>query len=138
MSKQIKEPDPLKSCPEHMSEPGRQESGLLAGARFEAEDIRATNVANVQNIAEQHIYLSHPDYTPSFATDIHANLKDLLITAASMPHPNQPAIWNVPYLVLATWHIRSKNDGFGLPSFVFRVTFLERMCQVASTGLTDK
>ena len=30
--------------------------------------------------------------------------------------------------VLATWHIRSKNDGFGLPSFVFNVTFLERMC----------
>jgi len=39
-----------------------------------------------------------------------------------------------PSPVLATSHIRSKKDGFGLLSYVFRVTFLERMCEVASTA----
>jgi hypothetical protein len=33
-----------------------------------------------------------------------------------------------------TWHIRTKKDGCGLPSFVSLAISLERMCQVASTG----
>ena len=45
----------------------------------------------------------------------------------STSHGNSSA----PY---PTWDIRSKKDGFGLPSFVLLVTFPEQMDQVARTA----
>ena len=43
---------------------GDQHSRFLPGGRIEAEEIKATNVANVQHIAEQHIHLAGQKYPP--------------------------------------------------------------------------
>jgi tetratricopeptide (TPR) repeat protein len=61
MSEQHGEPDPARSAPPS-SESGNQESRFLPGGRIEAEEIKATNVANVQHIAEQHIHLASQKY----------------------------------------------------------------------------
>jgi hypothetical protein len=44
------------------SDQGSQASRFLPGGRIEAEEITATNVANVQHIAEQHIHLAGQKY----------------------------------------------------------------------------
>lgn len=61
MNEQHGEPDLARSASQP-SESGNQRSGFLPGGRIEAEEIKATNVANVQHIAEQHIHLASEKY----------------------------------------------------------------------------
>ena len=64
MSRQEKQPDQARGPSGRSSEQESQQSRFLPGARIEAEKIKATNVANVQNIAEQHIHLPGQHYIP--------------------------------------------------------------------------
>jgi len=60
MSEQEREPGEAPDA----SEPGSQQSRFIPGGLIEADEIKATNVANVQHIAEQHIHLPGQKYVP--------------------------------------------------------------------------